>query len=339
MLKRLWGAPGYLYSGTRVVSSVASMTYPQYHIGTPGTPWGDEEKAQWRKEQPKKRDYATDVLDRLARLPKDSLEVFTYGSVDYSGLGLPKYELRAVRTAAWDEKKPLIAVTGGVHGYETSGVHGALKFVEEEMVSLAARGVNVLVLPCISPWGYETINRWTPNAVDPNRTFFPDGPLSDEAKAAMPAIAAWAAKSAQLLMHADLHETTDRDNSEFRPAKVARDGAPAEQWDPIPDGFYLVTCEETQQPAFNKAIVDAVEAVTHIAEPDDRGMIIGIKITQRGVVAIPKGVGVCGAHSTATFATTTEVYPDSSRTTPEICNAAQVAVVVTGAAHALSTLQ
>ena len=34
---------------------------------------------------------------------------------------------------------------------------------------------NILVAPCVSPWGYETIQRWTAKAVDPNRSFNPDG--------------------------------------------------------------------------------------------------------------------------------------------------------------------
>ena len=41
------------------------------------------------------------------------------------------------------------------------------------------------------------------------------------------------------MIHVDLHETTDSDETEFRPAKAARDGeyiAP----DVIPDGFYTV---------------------------------------------------------------------------------------------------
>ena len=43
--------------------------------------------------------------------------------------------------------------------------------------------------------------------------------------------------------HVDLHETTDTDESEFRPARASRDG---ENWSPgyIPDGFYLVAVSE-----------------------------------------------------------------------------------------------
>ena len=33
-----------------------------YHIGTPGKPWGAEEKAQWLAEQTQKRSYFDDVV-------------------------------------------------------------------------------------------------------------------------------------------------------------------------------------------------------------------------------------------------------------------------------------
>jgi hypothetical protein len=40
-----------------------------------------------------------------------------------------------------------------------------------------------------------------------------------------------------------------------------------------------------------------------------------------------KLVGLCAIITNARFKTTTEVYPDSPRATPEQCNAAQVAAV------------
>jgi hypothetical protein len=40
-----------------------------------------------------------------------------------------------------------------------------------------------------------------------------------------------------------------------------------------------------------------------------------------------KKLGLCAGMTDARFTTTTEVYPDSPRTTPEQCNAAQVAAV------------
>jgi len=68
-----------------------------------------------------------------------------------------------------------VLITGGVHGYETSGVHGALQFVDQRAEDYAGR-VNLLVAP-----------------------------VRDRA-----------------LMHMDLHETTDTDESEFRPATASR---------------------------------------------------------------------------------------------------------------------
>jgi hypothetical protein len=80
-------------------------------------------------------------------------------------------------------------------------------------------------------------------------------------------------------MHIDLHETTDTDETEFRPAKAARDGeyiAP----DSIPDGFYCVGDTANPQAAFQKAIIDSVRKVTHIAPPDANGGAVRAEFSQ-----------------------------------------------------------
>jgi hypothetical protein len=46
-------------------------------------------------------------------------------------------------------------------------------------------------------------------------------------------------------------------------------------------------------------------------------------------------LGLCRDVNGGSFATTTEVYPDSPRATDEICNAAQVAAIVAGIEHVL----
>jgi hypothetical protein len=130
-----------------------------------------------------------------------------------------------------------------------------------------------------------------------------------------------------MLLHIDLHETTDSDEQEFRPALAARDGKPFKPG-LIPDGFYTVGDTDNPQPEFQAAIIRGVELVTHIAAADDNGEIIGSPVTQRGVINYPcKALGLCAGLTNARFTTTTEVYPDSPRATPEICNAAQVAAV------------
>ncbi len=296
-----------------------------YAIGTPGTPWGDAERSAWLARQRGQRSYDEEVVSRLkaalAALPA-SAELLQYGTLDYTRLGLGSYPLYAVRTRHWSPGRPTVLVTGGVHGYETSGVQGALQWVAQQF-DRHAQTVNLLVLPCISPWGYETINRWNPDALDPNRQFKQNGPAAESTLA----MACVAANCARVDLHVDLHETTDTDNSEFGPAKAARDGQPFD-WHAIPDGFYLVADTERPVPEFQRALIDAVRRVTHIAEADEYGCIIGTPLQQPGVINYAKrSLGLCGGMTAARFVTTTEVYPDSPSASAAECNAAQGATI------------
>ena len=152
--------------------------------------------------------------------------------------------------------------------------------------------------------------------------FFPDSPAPESA-----ALQRLVASLGPVKMHIDLHETTDTDESEFRPARAARDGKPFEPGT-IPDGFYLVGDSENPQPEFQQAVIAAVEQVTHIAPADADGNMIGSPVVAHGVINYPlKKLGLCASVSGAKFATTTEVYPDSPSATPEQCNAAQVAAI------------
>lgn len=301
-----------------------------YPIGQPGTPWSAEDKATWRARQRVQRSYEQEVRAPLqARLPAQA-ELFEYGVLDCTRFGFGRYPLCAVRSRRWAPSRPVVLVTGGVHGYETSGVQGALRWIEQEFDAHAG-AVNLLVLPCVSPWGFETINRWNPEALDPNRQFRPNSPAAEAALA----MACVLANSQRVDVHVDLHETTDTDNSEFGPAKAARDGVAFER-DAIPDGFYLVADSERPVPQFQRALIDAVRRVTHIAAADERGLIIGAPLQQEGVINLPKrSSGLCGGMTGARFVTTTEVYPDSPMATPDQCNEAQVAAVNAAIEHLL----
>jgi hypothetical protein len=307
----------------------------QYPIGEIGQPWGETEKSLWLAQQQVQRSYHDDVvlpLQSMLQQPELSAaaELFQYGELDYQGLALPSYPLWAVRSKHWQEGRATALITGGVHGYETSGVHGALLFIAEEFQQWSQH-LNLLVLPCISPWAYETINRWNPQAIDPNRSFSP-GATSAEANAVM---ALLSTITDPIVLHVDLHETTDSDNSEFRPAKAARDGTTNSNWN-IPDGFYLVDDSEKSQPEFQRAIIQAVSSVTHIAEADETGCLIGEPIQQHGVIHYAKkALGLCGGITAAPFVTTTEVYPDSPTATATQCNQAQRATIVAAIAYVL----
>jgi hypothetical protein len=289
-----------------------------YPIGTPGVAWGAPERARWLAQQRKLRSYAGDVVTRIERLGVH-FEVEAYGQLDYPP---DHYPLLALRSREVLDDRPWVFVTGGVHGYETSGVHGALQFLEGRAADYAQR-INLLVAPCVSPWAYERIHRWNANAVDPNRSFR-EGGAAVESTALLRLIAPLRGR---FLLHVDLHETTDSDESEYRPALAARDGKPFEPG-LIPDGFYLVDDSENPQPDFQRAIIEAVAKITHIAPADDQNEIIGSKVVAPGVIKYPlRKLGLCAGITGARFTTTTEVYPDSPRATPEQCNAAQVAAV------------
>ena len=287
-----------------------------YPIGTPGQPWTDTDKTAWFDQREVQRSYRDEVLIKLERIGAP-FKVEQYGALS---IDPERYPLLAVQPAQPDSSKPWALFTGGVHGYETSGVQGALAFLATGAASYLDR-VNLVVAPCVSPWGYEVINRWNPQTEDPNRSFVPDSP-SEEAAALTKLVQGL---GVEFLMHLDLHETTDSDEGEFRPALAARDGKPSEPG-LIPDGFYTVGDTENPEPEFQAAIIRGVERVTHIAPPDANGQIIGADVTQNGVINYPvHALGLCAGVSGARFVSTTEVYPDSPKVTADDCNAAQVA--------------
>lgn len=292
-----------------------------YPIGEPGKKWGEHEKAAWLASQKIQRAYSAEVLIKLEAL-RSHFDIVQYGALSISP---DRYPLYLVKSRHPDPRKKSILVTGGVHGYETSGVQGAIRFLETRASDYISR-FNILVAPCVSPWGYETINRWNPAAIDPNRSFYADSP-SEEAAALMHYLDSHSIDPA---MHIDLHETTETDNTEFRPALAARDALKHENWH-IPDGFYTVG--DTEKPAadFQKAIIKSVEKITHIAPPDSDGNIIGETLQQWGVINYAaRTLGLCMGFTDASYVTTTEVYPDSPDVDDEECINAQVAAVTGG---------
>ena len=295
-----------------------SYSYP---IGEPGKKWTDVERTAWRESQTIKREYQQEVVPKIKALT-ERFDIEQYGALSYDEARFPLF---AIKTKAWDENKPTVLVTGGVHGYETSGVHGALKFADTQ-AERYSQYFNIVIAPCVSPWGYEVINRWNPNAVDPNRSFYDNTPAEESANLR----ALVASLPQEVLMHIDLHETTDSDETEFRPALAARDGLEYIEG-MIPDGFYTVGDTENPQPDFQAAVIASVEKVTHIAPADADGKIIGSEVTQYGVINYPmKELGLCGGVTNCKYGTTTEVYPDSDKVTDEECNDAQVAAIVGG---------
>jgi len=289
-----------------------------YPIGIAGQKWSQAHRSEWLAAQSIKRSYQQEVIDKLSKLA-DKLDISRYGALSYDS---DRYPLYVVQSPNWYVENRTALITGGVHGYETSGVQGAVRFLEEEIHNYRDH-FNIIVAPCISPWAYETINRWNPDARDPNRSFIPNSHV-EESSLLMQCVRSIAE---DIFVHIDLHETTDSDNSEFRPALSARDNVEHAIWD-IPDGFYLVGDTENPNTEFQSQIIKAVEKVTHIAEADNDGKLIGENLQQFGVINYAtKSLGLCTGFSDCVYGTTTEVYPDSPRVDDEICIQAQVAVI------------
>jgi hypothetical protein len=289
-------------------------------------PWQQAEKQNWFREQKVQRSYQGEVVTKIKALAT-RFELQQYGAL----LQDPeRYPLFILKSRNFNPSKKTILLTGGVHGYETSGVHGALAFLEKVANSYEGH-FNFVCAPCVSPWAYETINRWNAKAIDPNRSFRAESPAEEcrHFRAAM--------EGTEPFAHFDLHETTDTDKTVFRPALEARDGLEREELG-IPDGFYVVGDTENPRPEFQAAIIAAVKKVTHIAPADENGCLIGDKVEQEGVINYPvKKLFLCAGFSRAKFVTTTEVYPDSPRATPEICSQAQVAAVSGGLEYLLTS--
>lgn len=301
----------------------------KYPIGSLGLAWGKPEVLAWFNNQTVKRSYKTEVIDKFAKVSAHFVKI-QYGALP---IDEDRYPLYAFVSDKWDNNKSNILVTGGVHGYETSGVQGALDFLHHHAAQYKDH-FNFVVVPCLSPWAYETINRWTTNAVDPNRSFSENSP-SPEAQQIMDFMSRFfkthkGKDNKDLLAHFDLHETTDTDNSEFRPALAARDGITLDEWE-VPDGFYTVADTSRTQLDFQNAIIESVRKVTHIAPPDHNNQIIGSDVAVPGVICYDKrSLFLCGGFTQAAYVTTTEVYPDSPLASPESCIKAQVAAISGG---------
>ena len=94
-----------------------TATYP---IGTLGQAWGEGERTEWRARQSRRRRYDQEVLPRIDALA-EAFDRVDYGRLDYAG---ETYILYALKSRDWDPALPSALLTGGVHGYETSGVMG-----------------------------------------------------------------------------------------------------------------------------------------------------------------------------------------------------------------------
>lgn len=121
------------------------MNNSSYPIGTPGEKWNNNNKIQWLEAQKIKRSYQQEVVTLIDEL-KSTLEVQQYGELNYAAGSYPLY---ALKTTNFDTNKATVLITGGVHGYETSGVHGALRFAKT-LANKYAEHFNIVITPVLA---------------------------------------------------------------------------------------------------------------------------------------------------------------------------------------------
>ena len=101
----------------------------------------------WLKQTTVHRSYRDEVVLKLEQLDKGQFDVQQYGALSQDQ---SRYPLFAVRSRNWDPAKPSVLITGGVHGYETSGVQGSILFLQTEAEAFTPT-FNICCVPCVSP--------------------------------------------------------------------------------------------------------------------------------------------------------------------------------------------
>lgn len=290
--------------------------------------WGETEKLEWLSKQTFQRSYQDQVLARIEKLKEagGNIKIKSYGNLSLqnrdelaingatlSGEDYKKrYPLYYAEVGDITDGKPNIIVTGGTHGYEESGVYGALEFLEKDVTNYTDK-FNFLVFPCLSPFAYEVNQRWTHNAWDVNRSFDRSKPYVPEAQLVMDVLDEARKRAGKDFAAAvDLHETPDRDKT-MMPPQYERYGIKMTSEDIlIPKGYYLIANASNKAPDMAKRIIEKVSEVTPIApdpeiheEKNDNGVVYS-----QGNSPTKQGLNQAYMRTIAENSFTTEIYPE-----------------------------
>lgn len=289
--------------------------------------WNEADKLKWLAQQSFQRSYAKQVLPRIEALQSaGEFKIRKYGHLSLQGRSelaisdavlsadeyQSRYPLYYAEVGDITNGKATIIVTGGTHGYEESGVYGALEFLEKDAAKYSDR-FNFLVFPCLSPFAYEVNQRWTHNAWDPNRSFDRSKPYVPEAQLVMDVLDEARQRAGRDFVAAvDLHETPDRDRT-LMPPQYQRYGIQKTSADIlIPNGYYLISDVSNKAPEMAVRIVEKVREVTPIApDPEIHGEknVNGV-LTPELTDPTLQGLNQSYMKTLADNAFTTEIYPE-----------------------------
>ncbi len=290
------------------------MNSASYPIGTPGTPWGEAEKAEWRSRQVRRRSYADDVLS-ADRTPA---RAFRGDAVRPARLCARPLSA-ASRCAAASGARSCRARWSPAACTATRPAACTARCSSSTRTRPTTPGaINLLVAPCISPWAYERIHRWNPRGDRPE----PFVPREQPGWRIGGAVRLVAPLRDRLLVHVDLHETTDTDESEFRPALAARDGKPFE---PDGDSGRVLSgrrCRAARSRSSSRrsSMRSRRSRISRRADAQGRDHRLAPGRAGRDRYRAAQARPRAPASPTRATRPTTEVYPDSPRATPEQCN-------------------
>lgn len=290
--------------------------------------WSEKDKLEWLSKQSFQRSYEKQVLTRIKKLTQvgDDLKIKSYGNLSLQGRTELAIDGVVLSAEEYKDRYPLyyaevgditngkanIIVTGGTHGYEESGVYGALEFLEKEALN-HLDNFNFLVFPCLSPFAYEVNQRWTHDAWDVNRSFDRSKPYVPEAQLVMDVLdEAHKRAGRDFAAAVDLHETPDRDKV-MMPLQYQRYGIEISSDDIlIPNGYYLISNASNLAPRMASHIIDAVRKVTPIAPDPEIG---GVKndngvIVSQGQNPTHQGLNQFYMRTLSENSFTTEIYPE-----------------------------
>ena len=258
-LTRVLAPPTRAYSrGARGRARIAAMNTtktpphdgdvePWYPIGTPGVPWTKAQREEWRASvEAPKRSYADEVLAKLEPL-KSRYDVFKYGALPYDADDPERYPLFAVRTRG-STRRTASRASSSPAGSTATRPAGCR--ARSGSWRPSAR-ISWTTLTCSSPRASRrggtnassggTRAPWTP--IDPSPI---DTPTRSKFLGAMvdaQGVGTW-------MVHVDLHETTDTDETEFRPAKAARTASTSPRTS-SPTGSTPWATRRTRNPTFS----------------------------------------------------------------------------------------
>lgn len=82
------------------------------------------------------------------------------------------YPLTVVESATWSPSAPSLYLSAGIHGDEPAPVEGLIRWAGSSLRKIAGReGWNVLIFPCLNPWGLERNIRSDSEGRDLNRFY------------------------------------------------------------------------------------------------------------------------------------------------------------------------